>query len=94
MAARKTPASRKPDKLMRDALGLELQREDPVDGKQEKRLRQVARALVLKAIGGDVPAIKEICDRMDGKVPQGIGGSDESSEQIIVQLVHFSERAD
>ena len=32
------------------------------------RLRSVADALVEKACTGDVPAIKEIADRLDGKV--------------------------
>lgn len=41
------------------------------------RLRQVADALVLKAVSGDVQAIKEIADRLDGKVPQAVVGDDE-----------------
>jgi hypothetical protein len=45
------------------------------DGKD--RLRAVADALVTKAISGDVPAIKEIADRLDGKVPQAIVGDGE-----------------
>lgn len=61
----------KPDKLMRDALMLELHRDDTLsDGEKVKRLRRVAYALVMKAIDGDVAAIKEINDRIDGKVPQ------------------------
>ncbi len=38
------------------------------------KLRRVAEALVDKAMTGDVPAIKEIADRLDGKVPQAIEG--------------------
>lgn len=41
-------------------------------------LKAVALALVTKAKEGDVQAIKEIADRMDGKVTQPIGGDDES----------------
>lgn len=41
------------------------------------KLRQVAEALVDKAIGGDVQAIKEIAERLDGKVPQALVGDDE-----------------
>ena len=65
---------------MRDALSLELHRE--VDGtnfnlpRKVKRLRLVANALVQKAIDGDTAAIKEINDRMDGKVPQALIGDD------------------
>lgn len=73
MAARKTASQGgKPDKLMRNALALELSREDVQDGRKVKRLRRVARALVAAAIGGDVSAIKEVFERMDGKTPQAI----------------------
>lgn len=53
------------------------------------RLRAVADALVDKAIGGDVPAIKEIADRLDGKVPQAVVGDDDSDP---ISLVHIIER--
>jgi hypothetical protein len=52
----------------------------------------VARALISKAAGGDVSAIKEICDRIDGRVPQLIGGDRENPipftrvERVIVQV--------
>ena len=74
MAARNTPSrGGKPDKLMRDALILELQREaKDADGKKTKRLRLIARRLVDKAQEGDVAAIKEINDRVDGKAHQSV----------------------
>lgn len=34
------------------------------------KLRAVADALVTKALSGDVPAIKEVADRLEGKVAQ------------------------
>ncbi len=40
-------------------------------------LRKVAEALVAKGMSGDVQAIKEIADRLDGKVPQALVGDDE-----------------
>lgn len=74
MAARNTPSrGGKPDKLMRDALILELQAEaQDSDGQMTKKLRLIARKLVDKAAEGDVPAIKEINDRVDGKAHQSI----------------------
>jgi len=71
LAARKNPSrGGKPDKLMRDALLLELNREArQADGKLTKRLRVVARKLVDCAEQGEVTAIKEIFDRVDGRVP-------------------------
>ena len=52
------------------------------------KLRAVADALVSKAISGDVVAIKEIADRLDGKVPQGVVGGGEDGDPInIVQRI-------
>lgn len=52
------------------------------------KLRAVADALVTKAISGDVPAIKEVADRLEGKVMQAvemdanIGASDPLAEML------------
>ena len=98
MAVRKSPSKGgKPDKLMRDALSLELHQEVEENGQLHKKLRLVARALVTKAIGGDVPAIREINERMDGKVPQGLVGVDNGPilikqiERIIVESAANSD---
>ena len=73
MAPRKTPGGGpKPDKLMRDALALELHQEVKLTtGEKVKKLRLVARTLVDNAIDGDTTAARECFDRMDGKVTQG-----------------------
>lgn len=42
----------------------------------------VAKALLDKAAEGDVQAIKEVGDRLDGKVPQGIIGGDDDDPAI------------
>jgi hypothetical protein len=70
MAPRRIPAGGpKPDKLMRDALALELAQEVKLSKNEKvKKLRLVARSLVANAIDGDTAAIKEVFDRMDGKV--------------------------
>jgi len=91
MAARNTPSKGgKPDKLMRDALILELHQEaQDADGTMTKKLRQIARKLVDKAIEGDVPAIKEINDRVDGKPHQTTevsGGLAISHEDALDEL--------
>lgn len=49
-----------------------------------ENLRAVADALVTKAKAGDVQAIKEIADRLDGKVPQAIIGDDASDPLRLV----------
>lgn len=50
------------------------------------KLRDVAEALVSKAVSGDVNAIKEVADRLDGKVAQAIVGDDEA-DPISIQAV-------
>ena len=60
---------------MRDALLLELHDEAQDDfGQAVRKLRLVARQLVNAALQGDIAAIKEINDRVDGKAPQTIMG--------------------
>ena len=61
---------------------------EAVEGKEHTKLRAVADALVDKAMSGDVQAIKEVADRLDGKVPQGISGDDENP----LTMVHRIER--
>jgi hypothetical protein len=73
LATRSNPSKGgKPDKFMRDALILALHR-TAKDGRT-KQLNRVADALVGRAAEGDVPAIKEIFDRVDGKAIQQISG--------------------
>ena len=69
--------SSKINRLAADTLKRVLVQEEAI------RLRLVTEALVTKAEGGDVSAIKEIFDRIDGKVAQEnkvIGDSDEPIE--------------
>lgn len=49
-----------------------------------RKLRKIAEALYDKAVEGDVQAIKEIGDRLDGKVPQGIIGGDDGDPDVKV----------
>lgn len=51
------------------------------------KLRAVADALVNKAVTGDVPAIKELADRIDGKVPQALVGDDEHDAISVVATI-------
>lgn len=47
-------------------------------------LDRVIAALLAKAQEGDVPAIKELFDRVDGKVAQAIIGGEEEDPEIKV----------
>lgn len=50
------------------------------------KLRAVADKLVELAVGGDIQAIKEVADRLDGKVPQGIIGGDENDPPVVTEV--------
>ena len=81
------PKGHKPDKLMRDALSVVLHRAaEDADGKPTKRLNNVAAQLVKKAESGDVAAIKEIFDRMDGKVALGVDANMSGAMTVNVSL--------
>ena len=53
-------------------------------------LDRLLAALITKAQEGDVPAIREIFDRVDGKVPQAVIGGDE--DEPAINLLHRIER--
>jgi hypothetical protein len=52
-----------------------------------KRLDEMAEKLWLKAMGGDVVAMKEVADRLDGKVAQPVGGSDDLPPVQIEEVI-------
>jgi hypothetical protein len=56
-------------------------------GRDPNKLDLIALALEQKALGGDVAAIKEIADRLDGKVAQPMTGGDEGEEPIRIEQV-------
>ena len=51
-------------------------------GDDTQKLDMLALALYSKALEGDVSALKEIADRLDGKVPQGIVGGDDDEPAV------------
>ena len=66
---------------VRDALDSELSRAS-ADGDGNNVLRQIARKLAAKALEGDLGAIKEIFDRIDGKPAAG-----SASEQVSTRVM-------
>lgn len=78
-------SGRKQEKPFRDALRMELAK---LQDQDNRGLRRIAAALIEAAEGGDMQAIKELADRVDGKVPQGISGDDENP----LTMVHRIER--
>ena len=66
------PAGGKTTQPMRDALDAELARaSEDGEGHQAEVLQLIARKLAAKALEGDLGAIREIFDRIDGKTVAG-----------------------
>lgn len=53
-----------------------------VDEENVEAIQRIADKLVTLAATGDVQAIKEVADRVEGKVPQGIVGGDDDDNPI------------
>ena len=74
-----------------DALRKEVHRRDE---QGVKNLRKLAKAAVRKGIEGDIPALKEIGDRLDGKpipiIDTGDGNSIALIERVIVAIPNKS----
>ncbi len=88
MAARKTAGNQWSDKAWRDAIRVAVQRAHD-DPKKGKKLAALADALVDEGLKGDVPALKEIGDRIDGKVPQALTGQD--GGPLVINIVKHAD---
>jgi hypothetical protein len=75
------PRGQQRDKPFRDALRLTIAEAED----NPRKLRKLAEALFDKAADGDIPAIKEIADRLDGKPAQAIIGGDEDDPAIQIE---------
>lgn len=79
MAATDTkPVGGKPDKLIRDALKAALRQEPD-------KLKRIVSKWLAKAEEGDMQAIKEMTDRIDGKAVQPVCGDDDDGSPPIKQ---------
>ena len=86
MAARINPSGGvKPDKIWSDAIRRAVHREAE-KGKPTKRIEVLAEQLVKEAMQGDIQALKEIGDRLDGKPVQQntVTGDPTAPVQILV----------
>jgi hypothetical protein len=78
MAARKKAAGARPasTQLMREALLRSLQREQGKAPKGGQRLQLAADALVDRAIDGETAALRELFQRVDGKLSDAPSGGE------------------
>lgn len=84
-------AGPKPDKKMRDALMVALEREtEDENGKSCRYYTRIAANLVSKAaVQADIAAIKEIFDRVDGKAIATVETGDQLTEALKAIKVTF-----
>jgi hypothetical protein len=79
------PAGGKPTSPMREALDAELARQsDDGEGAKAGVLQLIARKLATKALDGDLGAIREIFDRIDGKPVAG-SAPEQTQRKVEVQ---------
>ena len=89
MGSRSVWNGRRKERPFRDALRLEIA--EATDGNDFRSLRRIARELLKCASTGDTASIREIADRLDGKVPRGIGGDDELDPIKMIEVRWKSE---
>src|SRR5215467_14873804 len=85
----RNPRGQQRDKIYREALRLELA--DMSEGIDLKKLREIARTHIEKAAAGDMQAIKELRDTLDGKPAQALEHSGPDSEpitKVVNEIVH------
>ena len=84
------------DKFWSEAVRLAVYRESADDdGKKRKRLNIIADKLCKMAMSGDIAAIREIGERLDGKAPQGVDvTSDGEKIAMPSQIILCAERDD
>lgn len=82
--AKKDPRGPYADKLWREALRKAVLKRV----EKEQNLDRIARAVVSKAVDGDLIAAKEIGDRLDGKPAQAVigGGEDDPAIRVITEI--------
>lgn len=92
MAGKPGKTGPKSDKLWAHAVRIAVNREAEDElGKKRKRLNIIADKLARAAMGGDMQAIKEIGDRLDGRPAQAIHGPGENGEHTTKMLIEFIE---
>ena len=83
------PGGRPSMKPWSEALMLAVKR-SAEKGKKTKRLAVLADTCVKKGLAGDMTAIKEIGDRLDGRSVQPHKHGGEDGGPIVVEVVRFS----
>ena len=86
------PYGRAKDKVWGDAIRIAVY--EAYEGGDRKKLRVLADRLVDKALEGDITAMKEIGDRLDGKAAQSVEMSGAVETSYVAQMPEVIEDAD
>lgn len=84
------PGGRPRMKRWKEAIEASLS-SNPTGEPNYAHIRAVSDALIIAAKAGDIQAIKEIGDRIDGKVPQALTGGDEDDKPITIQILRHAD---
>ena len=94
------PGGRPKTKEFASGLRLALKRVDENDPDKRTKIQQIIDKAVELAVSGEIAMIREIMDRLDGKVPQGVIGGDDDDPainfvgRIIREIVKPDARSD
>lgn len=90
MASPINPKGAKSDKIWREAIQRAVRRrvgdEPPKSPNEMQRLDALADALVAKGLESDVPALREIGDRLDGKPNQSVEIESEITHNYVARI--------
>ena len=86
------PGGRAKEKLWGDAIRIAVN--EAVEGGDGKKLRALASKLVEKGLAGDIAAIKEIGDRLDGKAAQSVEMTGEATTNYVMLAPEVIEDTD
>src|SRR5215472_17363919 len=81
------PRGQQRDKPYREALRMEL----AAAGDNMKKLREIARVHIARCEAGDMQAIKDLADRLDGRPAQMLEFNDPDSnpiKKVVREIVH------
>jgi hypothetical protein len=87
----RNPRGQQRDKLFREALRMQLAQA----GEDLKALREIADVLIGEAKAGNIQAIRELADRLDGKPVQQLepiaAASSADRRKLTYEIVHVNE---
>ena len=86
------PNGRAKDKVWGDAIRIAVN--EAHEGGNGKKLRALADKLVDKALAGDMTAMKEIGDRLDGKTAQSVEMTGEATTNYVMLAPEVSRDTD